>query len=167
MTITDQQRREVAENLRSYLPKDEDELGAAIVSVLIARDMVAKNPAQTLADLIDRNACHAVQPAPGAFYECDRCGYDGWADAERFSSRYFESFKKAANRHGTCIMTYCESMSYDEIYPTMAYTCSACKKTLTNAEGDYEFCPYCGARIESFDGEDIPEVFGGESWRLP
>ena len=73
MTITDQQRREVAENLRSYLPKDEDELGAAIVSVLIARDMVEKNPAQTLADLIDRPACRDVSDNDD-FFVCSVCG---------------------------------------------------------------------------------------------
>lgn len=57
MTITDQQRREVAENLRDYEPKDEGELGVVIASVLFARGMFAKNPAHTLADLIDRPTC--------------------------------------------------------------------------------------------------------------
>ena len=56
-TITDKQRREVAARMRGYLPKDEDELSAAIVSVFIDRGMVEKNPAHTLADLIDRPTC--------------------------------------------------------------------------------------------------------------
>ena len=35
-----------------------------------------------LADLIDRPTCRAVQPAPGDFYACSECGYDGWAGAD-------------------------------------------------------------------------------------
>ena len=35
-----------------------------------------------LADLIDPPTCRAVQPAPGDFYECSECGYDGWTDAD-------------------------------------------------------------------------------------
>lgn len=65
------------------------------------------------------------------------------ADAERF--------KKAVNRYGTCTMVYRKEMSGDEIYPTMAFTCSACGVTLANADSDYLFCPYCGARIERFE----------------
>ena len=72
------------------------------------------------------------------------------ADAERFSSRYFESFKKAANRHGTCIMTYCADMSH-ELRPTVAFTCSACSLMVAYSAFGYRFCPYCGARIERFE----------------
>lgn len=35
-----------------------------------------------LADAIDRTTCRAVQPCPGAFYECSACGHDSWVDAE-------------------------------------------------------------------------------------
>lgn len=64
--ITNQQRREVAARLR-----EED-----------ARTVPLVYGGYAIADLIDRPTCRAVQPAPGAFYECTRCGYDGWADAE-------------------------------------------------------------------------------------
>ena len=69
--ITDQQRREMAESLREYDRKHG-----------VETTWFGFNAA----DLIDRPACHAVQAAPGALYECSRCGYDGWADAESVTS---------------------------------------------------------------------------------
>ena len=109
MSITDQLRREVAARLRravvSDMPTDiyEEQLeqdAAALERIIESvhdADRVRLHGApysyerrqllDVLADLIDRPACHAVQPAPGGFYECSRCGYDGWAD-ESSVTRY-------------------------------------------------------------------------------
>ena len=51
--------------------------------VRVLRQIVGKGDLfEILADLIDRPTTRAVQPAPGGFFVCDRCGADVWADAE-------------------------------------------------------------------------------------
>ncbi len=106
--VTDRERRHIARALRSYeVPReqiayfvrtfDEGEvIGAVTPTMLIAKvsqvelginwdgEAVAfsRRVSDLVADLVDRPACHAVQPAPGEFFECDRCGADVWADAE-------------------------------------------------------------------------------------
>ena len=88
--ITDQQRREVAARLRwaatgayKHLPMVDLLASVAGINVSGMGKGEANNAVYArLADLIDRPTCHAAQAAPGGFYECSRCGYDGWADAE-------------------------------------------------------------------------------------
>ena len=86
MTITDHQRREVAERLRKLKPWN-TEGDTDVSEVLTALGMVYGytdtdleiDSVHTLADLIDRPTCRAVLCRDG-FYGCTRCGYDGWAD---------------------------------------------------------------------------------------
>lgn len=46
---------------------------------------------------------------------------------------------------GTCHMEYDARWSNDELYPTEAYTCSACENI--TQEGKPNFCPNCGRRV--------------------
>ena len=90
MTITDQQRREVAARLRwaatgayKHLPMVDLLASVAGANVSAMGKGKAKCAVYArLAYIVDRPACHAAQAAPGGFYECSRCGYDGWAYAE-------------------------------------------------------------------------------------
>ncbi len=92
--FTDEERRGMAVALR--------EMGGADGTMGFLREVVSKNGGcadlllviglrsllsagdlyGALADAIDRPTCRAVQPCPGAFYECSVCGCDSWADAE-------------------------------------------------------------------------------------
>jgi hypothetical protein len=46
---------------------------------------------------------------------------------------------------GACRMEYCLELSYDELYPTEAYQCSACGEV--TVEGKPNYCPSCGAKV--------------------
>ena len=46
----------------------------------------------------------------------------------------------------TCRMTFDETASGDEIYPTKAYICSECG--VVDLDGPSRYCPNCGARVE-------------------
>ena len=93
MTITDQQRREVAARLRVaasgayrhvYILDvlcDETGIDAADMNTHEAESAVYSR----LADLIDRPTCRAVLCHDG-FYGCTRCGYDSWADEDSVTS---------------------------------------------------------------------------------
>ena len=106
MTITDQQRREVAGRLRDRKmtegtsdPKRLRGIGRATVlesqlfwiqtcmlPAFRRTEVMGFEPMlDGLADLIDRPTCRAVLCHDG-FYGCTRCGYDGWADAESVTS---------------------------------------------------------------------------------
>ncbi len=83
-SVSDEQRREVAAELRRQAAYGDGNLGEWWQRLQdIALDEVDfPKPEQLfekLADLIDRPTCRAMQDAPGAFYECTRCGYDEWA----------------------------------------------------------------------------------------
>lgn len=60
---------------------DEQMLLASVDAVIGKRERLS-----LLADAIDRPTCRAVQPCPGAFYECSACGYDSWVDCESVTS---------------------------------------------------------------------------------
>lgn len=106
--VSDRERRHIARALRSYEIQreqlayfvrtyDEGEvIGAVAPTMLIAKVSqvelgvnwdgegmaFSRRVSDLVADLIDRPTCHAVQPAPGGFLECSRCGADVWADVE-------------------------------------------------------------------------------------
>lgn len=106
--VSDRERRHIARALRPYeIPReqlayfvrtyDEGEvIGAVAPTMLIAKVSqvelgvnwdgegmaFSRRVSDLVADLIDRPTTRAVQPAPGGFFVCDRCGADVWADAE-------------------------------------------------------------------------------------
>lgn len=90
--ITDAKKREVARQLRELAAENPGTIGSMRRMQTILDDGkritgTAHLPTvaavlERYADLIDRPTCRAVQPCPGAFYECSACGYDSWVDAE-------------------------------------------------------------------------------------
>ena len=46
--------------------------------------------------------------------------------------------------NGTCNMEYCDEWSGDELYPTEAYVCSACR--YVTVDGKPNHCPNCGRK---------------------
>ncbi len=84
--ITDEQRREVAAELRRQAAYGDGNLGEwwQRLQNIALGEVDFPKPEQLfelLADLIDRPTCCAIQLCPVAFYECSECGYDGWVDA--------------------------------------------------------------------------------------
>ncbi len=86
------------------------------------------------------------------------------ANAMEFLNEYFEGFRASLRMHEFSTMTFCEDESWNELWPTTAFTCSVCSKTLASTESDYKFCPFCGARIKRFEcseGDSLPEGWEG------
>lgn len=59
-----------------------------------------------------------------------------------------EGMREASRRYvpeRTCKMEYEDEWSGDELYPTEAYSCSACGRM--TLEGKPRYCPGCGAKV--------------------
>lgn len=76
------------------------------------------------------------------FVKCRDCG--ACSDGAQLSA---ETAAAAWNRRAerTCRMEFCEEWSGDELYPTVAYTCSSCG--WVTQEGKPSYCPHCGAKV--------------------
>lgn len=49
----------------------------------------------------------------------------------------------------TCTMEYSEDFSNDELYPTVAYSCSKCNEV--DLDGKPNYCRGCGAKVVGCD----------------
>ena len=107
---------------------------------------------ERLRELLDERGVNHYDGTESTLWLKDEHGYRASADeltSGRMSVHIWcdtpEQAIDATLGAGTCRMKFNADYSYDEIYPTMAYECSACGNL--TMDGKPNFCPNCGRKV--------------------